>query len=315
MNHLKLAVACAQFACSLSFKATAAGHADADRPTLLFVAGLEGTGHHFFNSVFFHAHLDFAVFANVLKGSWNQNGMMFGDKSWSREDMDVNVEYLTELAREHPGKLLHLHYTGSSSYPNGQGTHDQRLHHRQPDMVLLKEACDRAGVDLRVIVMQRPDADTLVATCMHRKDLEPCENQSITLGVNMGVMTSQISQLVAHSSRRDPASVSCAHYGNLLELGEALASMVVDANDQATSHNAIRDAWEGSEYHHDPQSEIPSITQQAVKINGGLLDQLCHSIEAADVPALLRHILPSAVQRRPSFRHLMAEDKWRNKRA
>mmetsp|Transcript_75272 Transcript_75272/g.196231 ORF Transcript_75272/g.196231 Transcript_75272/m.196231 type:complete len:330 (+) Transcript_75272:44-1033(+) len=316
MNIIRLAVAFFQFACSCALKGNTAGHSDIDRPTLLFVAGLEGTGHHFFNSVFFNSHLNFAVFVNVLKGSWSQNGMMFSDKSWSRDDMDVNVEYLKGLAREHPGKLLHLHYTGSSSYPNGQGTHDQRLHHRQPNMVLLKEACDRAGVDLKVIVTQRSDADTLVATCMHRTDLESCENQSITLGTNIEVMTSQISQLVAHASERGSASasVTCAHYGNLLELGEALASMVADSSDQATSHDAIREAWEGSEYHHDPKSEIPSIIQQAGNIHGHRLDELCHSIEAADVPALLRHMLPAAVQQRPSFKQFIVDEQWRKKR-
>jgi len=319
MYHLKLAIVCVQIACSYALKSTTAGDVDTSRPTLLFIAGLEGTGHNFFNEVFSHSHLDFAAYVQVLRGSWNQHGMMVSGRSWSREDMDVNVRYLSDLAREHPGKLLHLNHASSSLYPNGQGTHDQRLHHRQPDMVLLKEACDLAGIDLKVLAMQRSDADTLVATCIHRPDLEPCETQYITLGVNMGVMTSQISQLVANASARGPASVRCAHYGDLLELGEALASMVVDPNDQAMSRDAIRAAWSGSEYHHDPRSEMPNIIEHAVNINGHRLDELCQNIQLtaklypADVPALLRHILPSAVQQRPSFKRFMFEEQWRKK--
>jgi len=314
MYVLKLAVLCARFACAHALMPATSGRVDADRPSLLFVAGLEGTGHHFFDTVFRHSTLNFTDYAYSLKGNWNQGDMMRSGKSWSRADLGVNVDYLTLMAHQHPGQLLYLNYPRTSSYPNGQGTHDDRLYHRQPDMVLLKEACDRAGVDLKVLVMQRRDADTLVATCKHRRDLEPCELQSMTLRANVDVMISQISQLVTNSSGRGQAYVKCAQYGNLLELGEALASMVDDPIHQAMSKKAIADAWQGSEYHHDVQSEDPSIVQLAQEMHGHRLEELCHSIEAADVSALLRHVLPAAVQRRRGFDQLMVEAPWRRTR-
>jgi hypothetical protein len=311
MYSFKLAILWALFACPCALIQTTSGRADADRPSLLFVAGLEGTGHHFFDTVFRKAKLSFAKYATTLKGSWSQFGMMRSGKSWSREDLDENVKYLTELAKLNPGKLLYLYFAASSSYPNGQGTHHDRLANRQPDMVLLKEACDRAGVDLKVIVNVRQDADTLVATCKHRHDLERCENQSETLRANTDVMISQVSTLVTNASARGQASVKCARYGNLLELGEALATMVDDSDDQASSKKAVQDAWTGSEYHHDVQADDPSIVKLAETMHGPRLEKLCNDIEAADVSALLRHILPSAVKERRGFNQFMVDKPWR----
>jgi len=317
MYLIKFAILCVRFACSHGLARATAGRADADRPSLLFVAGLEGTGHHFFDTVFKRlkmANLSFISDVGLLKGSWNQFGMMRSGRPWSREDLDKNVEFLVQLANEEPGKLIYLYYAATSSYPNGQGTHHDRLHNRQPDMVLLKEACDRASVDLKVIVMQRPDADTLFATCKHRNDLESCADQFETLRENTDVMVSQIARLAADVSGRGQASVKCAQYGNLVELGEALASMVDDSTAQDLSKKAITDAWQGSEYHHDVQSEDPSIVQLAQEMHGHRLEELCHSIEAADVSALLRHVLPAAVQRRRGFDQLMVEAPWRRTR-
>mmetsp|Transcript_41726 Transcript_41726/g.119750 ORF Transcript_41726/g.119750 Transcript_41726/m.119750 type:complete len:319 (+) Transcript_41726:50-1006(+) len=317
MYLIKFAILCVRFACSHGLARATAGRADADRPSLLFVAGLEGTGHHFFDTVFKRlkmANLSFISDVGLLKGSWNQFGMMRSGRPWSREDLDKNVEFLVQLANEEPGKLIYLYYAATSSYPNGQGTHHDRLHNRQPDMVLLKEACDRASVDLKVIVMQRPDADTLFATCKHRNDLESCADQFETLRENTDVMVSQIARLAADVSGRGQASVKCAQYGNLVELGEALASMVDDSTAQDLSKKAITDAWQGSEYHHDSQSDDPGITHLATNMHGPRLDELCSSFTAADAPALLRHILPSAVQRRRGFSQFMGDMPWRKKR-
>lgn len=128
----------------------------------------------------------------------------------------------------------------STSWPNGHGSHEMRAKYMQPDVRLMANAAEFAGVDLRVVVLLRDASETLVADCVHRRDLEQCSRQAETLVHNARGLAQQLESL-------DPAFFygGCVRYGNLSNISEGLLGALAGtrAGVRVAVESAVKSAW------------------------------------------------------------------------
>ena len=97
---------------------------------------------------------------------------------------------------------------GMMSYPNFGGK-DKAIHH--PDLVVLARLCEEAGVDLRVLVLQRDAAAILRSTTIHR-DFGTEAHQAAILTDNAAALVMQLKLL-------DRKFFRCAEFEDFLSSG------------------------------------------------------------------------------------------------
>merc|ERR1711879_662379 len=86
-----------------------------DVPTVIFIAGVEGAGHHFMEKFMDHVLEEYIELPEAW-GCW---------KTWTRDGIDTMLE---RMARLQKGRAYILHQGSSqASYPCGGGTHETRL--------------------------------------------------------------------------------------------------------------------------------------------------------------------------------------------
>lgn len=257
--------------------------------TLLFVAGLEGTGHNFFDAALVQMK---AVRMSFLD-NWNAYGMIRTNSSWSRDNLDENAKHLAErVSNNSAGDVMYVAATLSSSWPSGQGTAHARRHNRQPSIPLLLEAAARAGeiagrnINVQILVTQRAPEETIVATCMHRHDLGSCPEQAQTLAVNAGLLADQLYNL-------STKAFHCVRYGDLPSLASGLAAALTDEREPLSkAEAAIQAAWKessvGAHQHHDPKADNHTVKRWAEQMRAPLtaIDVMCKaSRETAGFPS------------------------------
>ena len=132
----------------------------------IFVAGLEGTGHHFLGNILQGSHIFRVSSADPIRcnlmrldssrGLFDLN--MDSDAYHQQEQKTIKLfRTLSSNSTSFTLRVLNTHidanencYTGMMSYPNGiSGT-------SWPDLGSLAEMAERAGIDLRIIVLTRP---------------------------------------------------------------------------------------------------------------------------------------------------------------
>lgn len=150
--------------------------ATSKRVRLVFVAGLEGTGHHAWNAIFGKCVVSgkCAPATNLTQSLMQlepKQGVVHG--LFGAEDAPVNsiqlhdvykqMEYLAEQdeARIYVVGLCFVHRSAMLSYPNYNGA-NKALDH--PDIAVLATLAEMAGLDLRVIVLQRSAREILTST-------------------------------------------------------------------------------------------------------------------------------------------------------
>merc|ERR1711988_30082 len=153
-----------------------------NRPTVVFIAGLEGSGHHFWESVFSpcrrnHSTCAYSIRLSQLLYHKDEGGLFaleeeFAAKhasieslkrwrtprEWERSLESAKAAVRTELRALKSNSDLRLIIvnnaqapgSGLLSYPNYQGAM-RPLH--TPDVRLLAELCEIEGVDLRIIAL------------------------------------------------------------------------------------------------------------------------------------------------------------------
>mmetsp|Transcript_58777 Transcript_58777/g.164057 ORF Transcript_58777/g.164057 Transcript_58777/m.164057 type:complete len:693 (-) Transcript_58777:33-2111(-) len=226
---------------------------------LLFVAGLEGVGHHFFATLFEHdwdmptqkpneRGVKRTVREVRLVGNWNQRGLEiqaqrhYGREplpaGWTNEHLEANVKLLRQAKHSRAGVLLGV-YPLSTSWPNGHATHAVRMSHMRPDIVLMAEAAEEAGVDLRVLLLHRDGPGTLAANCLHRLDLEDCAGQAETLTTNAKALAEQLARI-----DRAFYLPGCIDYGDLDSIIRGLRWSVADTPFAATKiDEVVKRSW------------------------------------------------------------------------
>ncbi|CAK0861539.1 unnamed protein product, partial [Prorocentrum cordatum] len=259
----------------------------ADR-RLLVVVGLEGTGHHFFVALLKRKKNQGSSWISwlgagpsrsrgkatgcnyamglacllELPGNWNQwnlerqvkdagshKASRYGPvgAGWSPQFLTDASDSLKFAFDHNPGWIVAPNpYT--TSWPNGHGSHEMRKSHMAPSVLLLAQAAEMAGADMRVIPMHRDAAELLLADCRHRHDLEGCPGQADTLATNAREYADQMRQL-------DPAfyAGNCIRYHDLDNITRGIqhalaGSRATLGEDIAT---AVRGAWRNK--HRDPE--------------------------------------------------------------
>lgn len=181
---------------------------------VLFFAGIEGAGHHFME----HVLQDIPHKEVRLPHTWQcrPEGSI-----WMKSDTATMKETLRGLSVSTLWTFPPL-----LSYPcHGSSNVTGRRAHLpfHPRLDWIREAAAAANVDLRVILVFRPVADTLAADCIHR-DFDNCSAQADILNFNGRA-------LVDHLRSVPRSALSCFPYGDQARMRESLRNSMNDTRD------------------------------------------------------------------------------------
>ena len=212
---------------------------------LVFVAGLEGSGHHLWSQLLTDCCTPARALAHELwswrdkAGLWLQEAGLMRRAAeaagpgwavpshavladWDREraaDERSVREALQAIKAAQPGaRFLNQVGAGQLSYPNFAGKWKIFQH---PDVRSLAELAETEGVDFRVLVLHRDPASLLRSTTRHRHFLQGSWNaEALVLEYNARVLTAQVRALA-------PGFVLCSEYAALPRGPEGLDEFVL----------------------------------------------------------------------------------------
>jgi hypothetical protein len=204
-------------------------------PRLVFVAGLEGTGHHLFKEIL---HLEpsgfdqgvYDLFEERQKsvcGPLGSLGENCGPAQDSREFLLLRQELLKNLTSLHSrdsqfsvsGTVYGLFHNNLAPFSYPCYRHEGRAILTHPDVRVLAEVAEEAKIDLRVVVLTRSARAMLYSTVKHRNF---CTGGSaMARQANYLIHNAQILQ--AQLSRVDKEFLMCAPFEELPDLPEEVA--------------------------------------------------------------------------------------------
>lgn len=148
---------------------------------VVFIAGLEGTGHHFFTGAFqefYRANRNLTVPAlcQVERSMFLPYSMSGSAETYedARKNIEEEIQMVANIQEDvgHPGTVLTAQKTSRGqlascpdrpefSYPSGVGSEKVM---QLPDVVMLAEVAESKGVDLRIIYLLRSAEEILLST-------------------------------------------------------------------------------------------------------------------------------------------------------
>ena len=152
-----------------------------DKMRMVFVVGLEGSGHHYMNGGVLRklCNSDAVQCPDVcsIADVWYNTLSKFSEASEYREgleqlrrDMDDLSLFADGLGRKTVAVATFQkckgYDIGEMSFPNYGGS-DKPLQY--VDLRILAEEAELAGIDLRLIYLNRPSTEVLISTTVHRK--------------------------------------------------------------------------------------------------------------------------------------------------
>jgi len=236
-----------------------------------FVAGLEGTGHHSIGSIFKNCQKSGRCVAiekltlGVYHGGGRPHGaFVYADETSARDVEKAREGLITAFRLAHTDQrrlvvlntLLDTKGSGEMSYPNFLGA-DRALNH--PDVHYLAYLAERAGVDLRILVLTRPAEGMIQSTTVHRH-FNSKSVQSTQMAGMAAVLAAQL-QLI------DPRFYLCVPYSSLFDAnwwsGSALrfsaSPAKLDEAFQTHGTTVARSAW----LHPDLEGRIVDASESA----------------------------------------------------
>lgn len=152
---------------------------------IVFVVGLEGTGHHFFEKVFkslFKQHPELALIdACFISNGIYMDKTLAGAVSTYREFEEAMRAGMKNLAKreehvEAPATIVIVQRRttrerkqcspyGEMSFPDGHGPNKAL---KYPDIQKVAQLAEEEGVDLRIVYLQRSAKSILVSSTIHR---------------------------------------------------------------------------------------------------------------------------------------------------
>ena len=153
-------------------------------PRLVFFAGLEGTGHHLWESIIDKLLTDGKIWADCelnrklfksIKGCWagTENGVFCTrDPQQFKKDYTAAVEKMRKIAAKNNTKAFFLNCVARSrcgsiaSYPEYTGNYKAV---QRPSVLLLARMAEEAGIDFRVVVLQRRVQNLVYSDTVHRR--------------------------------------------------------------------------------------------------------------------------------------------------
>jgi len=213
----------------------------------LFVAGLEGSGHHLWFDLIqtLYKKAESKSLPFQLRQTWlppRVTDLATGlerevtwqcEHRWEYEDIELGVK-LFENITNHLGHYGDEDYDEEAiwitpeaclSYPCGHGTHKQKQNDFIPRADWLAEAAARVdGLELHVGFLYRPLEELLVSNCIHRQMEDTCDLYVETLITNAGALLGQLRAIDAMPSFQKPL-VQCLRYGDLKTFPEGLGNL------------------------------------------------------------------------------------------
>lgn len=203
----------------------------------LFMAGLEGSGHHLWYDLVqeMYQEADKGTLPFQLKQTWlppkitdpitglNREVTWQCEHKWKHEDIEFGVELFTNITNHvgHYGKedydedAIWVTPESCLSYPCGKGTHEQKRNDFIPRADWLAEAAALVdGVDLHVGFLYRPLEELLLSNCVHRQLEETCDLYVDTMLTNADALIGQLRAIDAMPKSKQPL-VQCLRYGDL----------------------------------------------------------------------------------------------------
>lgn len=189
------------------------------KPRVVFVAGLEGSGHHLLETLWTELqsampavafrHVNVSMF-NILSNSPAPGETMLAALSAVRDNFD----------KAPAGEQAIWMLPECVSYPcGGVGDHNGRQGQLySPNFIEYMEVAEQVGVELHVIFLFRPIEDCMTASCVHR-DFEPCDELVDTVLASEKNLAAQLWQLPAEAA-------TCFEYGDLDSMTLALEEAV-----------------------------------------------------------------------------------------
>lgn len=153
-------------------------------PRLIFFAGLEGTGHHLWESIIDKLLADGKIRADCelnrrlfksIKGCWagTENGVFCTrDPQQFKADYTATVNKMRRMAKKNNTNAYFLNCVARSkcgsiaSYPEYTGNYKAV---QRPSVLLLAKMAEEAGIDLRVVVLQRRVQNLVYSDTVHRR--------------------------------------------------------------------------------------------------------------------------------------------------
>jgi hypothetical protein len=200
-------------------------------PTVIFIAGVEGSGHHFmqkFMNRVVGQHIEFPP-------AWR-----CGHRP-SSEGIAAMQESMARLETGRTYMLYDICPDCQASYPCGPGSGSNAARHlarngeHWPRLDWIAQAADGAGVLLHVILLYRTLDDCLASDCLNR-NFEDCDGQAETLATAGAALASQASVVSV-----GPAQMSCFEYGDLDSLAAAMDDIFGDGQ---VPEDLITSVWE-----------------------------------------------------------------------
>lgn len=203
------------------------------RPRVVFVAGLEGSGHHLLDSAWRKMLADDGSGFSLSSLGFAQPKPPTSwacQKEWLRPDID-RQKAVFQWARDCQNGIGTGSYCSAARdanafilsesclpYPCGNKTLQERRDNFLPRVDWIAEAAESEDVDLRVLLLQRPLDELLLVNCKHRAS-EECHREKDILVGNAMLLSEQIRQVRA---RLGPTAVRCVDYCDLPESVAAL---------------------------------------------------------------------------------------------
>jgi len=188
---------------ALTLKKSRARSLDTEkRPKVVFIAGLEGSGHHLLEKITPSKHYNRIEFP----GTWQCN------VEWQQKEKELFVSQLRNLSTD----AIHV-LPQQFSYPMCKaGGHEGRMTVHHPRLDWIREATSEAGVSFHVIQLHRSLDDSLASGCLHKK-IENCPQQTETLVANGKFLAEHLQQF-------SPDERLCFRYSDAESMEKALVS-------------------------------------------------------------------------------------------
>jgi len=188
-------------------------HSD-KKPVVVFIAGLEGSGHTLIEG----------IAGRIIEGSTVMKSVLSFPKDWECGtvwDEHGIGEMVSKMRQLQNGAVYVL---PRATYPQCgladpknkklKLDHAKRRDKYHPRLDWIKQAADHADVEFRTILLYRPLEDVLASNCLHSFS-EPCQGESQTLKKNAFF-------LVGHLRQLDAGTIQCFKYGHVDKMQTAL---------------------------------------------------------------------------------------------
>ena len=241
----------------------------------VFFAGLEGTGHHFWQELL--KRLSISHSADLSQELFNrQHGSLFSSTDERvREDLAEHVVELMSETQKNlssvPGCNVVALNVGGTTYPSGMmsypnfGGPDRLI--QNPDMFTLAKLAEAAGIDLRIVLLTRHPA-SLVRSELARSYEKDLTHAVRKVSMTMALLSEQLDLL-------DPAYVTCWTYEDpLARISHLLSFMGLCEEDPDQVRQIIKEIYQPSN-HSTLSNSLRESLDTGVQFHQHLLTKWC----------------------------------------